>query len=59
MRKMYPLNLKKNDLPMSKNPEENCNIGPDEKTLCFLMQFARAVRPLQSENPETDYLSIN
>ena len=59
MRKMYPLNFKKSGLNMNEKADKGCNMGPDDKTLYFLMMFARSVHPLQSENPEADYLSIN
>ena len=56
---MYPLNFKKSGLRTNRKSESGYNLEPDDKTLYFLMMFARSVRPLQSENPETGYLSIN
>jgi len=59
MRKMYTLeNLKKSGIRVSKKQPSGYEAEPSNETLCFLMQFARSVRPLQNETSEPDY-SVN
>ena len=57
MRKMYTLeNLKKSGIRVSRKQLSGYEAGPSDETLCFLMQFARSVRPLKNETSESDYL---